>query len=259
MNLKPKIAFITLTNDGYIDLTLNCLQSLQRIGFEKELICYAIGDAANDKLSKRGYNSVQINDEKYNSFEKFRGPHWGTMMTYKLDIIYQNLLTHDYVCYTDGDIVFESPDFFQYCIENIGNEELLIQNDALDDDDDSLLCCGFMLIRSNANTINIYNPKTVIAHTVGEVDDQVYINSQKHKLKHKKLPLHFFPNGAFFKVHQRHIKPFMIHFNHMQGHIKIYEILKKRKWQSTELLLKFSITAFRKILQAFLRRLKLQF
>ena len=38
------IAFITLTNTGYIDYTLNCLQSLKNINMKKQLKVYCIGE-----------------------------------------------------------------------------------------------------------------------------------------------------------------------------------------------------------------------
>ena len=64
----------------------------------------------------------------------------------------------DYVLFTDGDIVYENNNFVNYLLENIGDNDILIQNDThLWDDtagkDSSYLCSGFMFIKSNAKTL----------------------------------------------------------------------------------------------------------
>ena len=45
-----KVKFITLTNDGYIDYTLNCLKSLELINFKNDLYCYSIGSKSHETL-----------------------------------------------------------------------------------------------------------------------------------------------------------------------------------------------------------------
>jgi hypothetical protein len=52
------ISFITLTNTGYIDYTLNCLESLKRINSKIDLKCYCIGVDGYVKLRKQGFNNT---------------------------------------------------------------------------------------------------------------------------------------------------------------------------------------------------------
>ena len=172
------VIFITLTNTGYINYTLNCLKSLENIHFNNiSLNSYCIGKDGYNTLISKNYKCSLIDNEKHCNFEKFRTGNWSNITFNKFKIIYENLLKHDYVCFTDGDIVFENINFFNYLLENIEDNDMLIQNDTMDDNNDEQLCSGFMFIKSNENTLELFNPKNVekFQNIVGW-DDQVYIN-----------------------------------------------------------------------------------
>jgi hypothetical protein len=222
------IAFITLTNTGYIDYTLNCLESLKRINMKKQLEVYCIG--------KDGYNTLQLNDiscnliddEQISKFETFRTGNWSNITYYKFEIIYKKLLKSEYVCFTDGDIVYENNCFFDYLLNNIQDNDILIQSEGLDQDD---LCSGFMFIKSNNLTLELFNPLNVekYKHIIGW-GDQVYINEIKYKLRYKRLPLDLFPTGNYYYNYCNNINPYMIHFNWVVGHEKKQKMIYHNKW-----------------------------
>lgn len=171
-----------------------------------------------------------INDSNKNVsiFNVFRTNAWSNITYYKFDIIYKNLLNFEYVCITDGDIVYENKQMFDYLLSNIEDNDLLIQSEGIYDID---LCSGFMFIKSNENTISLFNPTNInmYRNTQGW-DDQIYINSIKDKLKLKKLPLHLFPTGKYYYEYNKQIKqPYLIHFNWVLGNKK--EIMSEyNKW-----------------------------
>lgn len=152
---------------------------------KKKLKTYCIGEEGYSILNKNHYLCELINDSNKNVsiFNVFRTNAWSNITYYKFDIIYKNLLNFEYVCITDGDIVYENKQMFDYLLSNIEDNDLLIQSEGIYDID---LCSGFMFIKSNENTISLFNPTNInmYRNTQGW-DDQIYINSIKDKLKLK--------------------------------------------------------------------------
>ncbi|MGB3590368.1 MAG: putative nucleotide-diphospho-sugar transferase [Nonlabens sp.] len=230
----PSIAFITFTNKGYLPYTLNCLKSLDNIGFTGILKCYALDKTAYIRLKDKGYEAFYHNQDSFADFESYKNGKWHDLMFIKFNVILENLKTNDYVCYTDGDVVFENKDFISYCFELITDKDLLVQNDTMQNDCHDGLCAGFMFIKSNSTTLNFFQQTISLRKSLilRNMDDQDYLNEYKSELNYGFLPLELFPNGRFYRENRLHIKPMMIHFNWMIGHEKAYWILYVRKWQS---------------------------
>jgi hypothetical protein len=229
--LQEDIAFITLTNDGYKEYTENCLKSLEKININNNLKCYCIGKKGYEYFNNKKYNCVLIDEEENSNFQTFREGNWSNITFNKFVIIYENLLKYKYVCITDGDIVFENDNFFKYLLENIGFNDMLIQTEYIDDKNYDL-CSGFMFIKSNSNTLNFFNPK-YIEHkkNTSGWDDQVYINTNKHKLKYKMLPIELFLNGNYYYNNNINIiNPYLIHFNWIIGDKKKEKMRSYGKW-----------------------------
>jgi len=227
------ISFITLTNSGYADYTLNCLKSLENIEFKDHILnSYCIGQDGYEKLISNNYNCTLIEGKNnISDLQTFLNENWSKITLSKFKIIHENLLKNDYVCITDGDIVYEDSNFFNYLLENIGDNELLIQNDTMKDSNDTNLCTGFMFIKSTPNTKILFNPEHVQYYNHnGRLDDQAYINHIKNNLKYKKLPLHLFPNGNYYYKHSNSIKPYLIHFNWLIGNEKKDKMIEYGKW-----------------------------
>jgi hypothetical protein len=222
------VAFITLTNTGYINYTLNCLQSLKQINMEKQLRVYCVGEEGYSILKNNNFLCELIHDTESSNFQEFRKNKWSNITYYKFEIIYNNLLNHEYVCITDGDIVYENNEIFDYLLNNIEDNDLLIQSEGIYHLD---LCSGFMFIKSNDKTISIFNPENVKKYRNNEGwDDQIYINAIKYKLKFKKLPLQLFPTGNYYYEYNNIIQPYIIHFNWVIGDEKIQKMLHHNKW-----------------------------
>ena len=237
------VAFITLTNNGYRELTLNCLKSLDNIGFEKKLHCYTIGEEFHNELVSKGYKSTLFKTDKDSDkiYHRHLCANWESITKRKFDIIHKELLKNKYVCFTDGDIVYFKKKFMQYCLDNIEDNDLLIQNDSVlrDDNDHSNLCTGFMFIKSSDLTQHLFNPKVVYEKVNKDWNDQIHVNEYiLNKIKYKVLPLDLFPNGGkYLRVmdHQPEVRktfdPLMAHFNYVLGSFrKINHMKRLGKW-----------------------------
>ena len=229
------IAFITLTNTGYIPYTINCLQSLAKIDVSPLLLhCYVIGKEGYSILKASGYTCTLLDDEKNSNFQEFRTGNWTDIVFKKFEIIYENLQKYKYVCITDGDIVFEDKNFLQYLKHNIGSHDMLIQNDTDTHNDVNNLCSGFMYIASNEKTLELFKPENV--NRFKQQDnwgDQLYINAIKEELNYTLLPLSLFPNGSYYYTNHASLSPYMIHFNWVIGHEKEKKMRLHGKWFTT--------------------------
>lgn len=226
------VSFITLTNTGYMKYTLNCIQSLKNCDMKKKLKVYCLGEEGCSILSAHHIEYEQIYNKEIEQFESFKQKNWASMMFQKLPIIYKNLLTHEYVCFTDGDIVYENNKVFDFLLSNIGDHDILIQSEGIDIND---VCCGFMFIRSNTKTKHIFNPDHVIKYVTPDWDDQTHFNSIKHQLSYKKLPLTLFPSGKYYYTYHEQLQPYLIHFNWVIGHQKQNKMIHHRKWYPKKL------------------------
>ena len=225
------IIFITLTNSGYIDYTLNCIKSIEKLNLNIELHSYCIGKEGYNRLISKNYKCSLIDNEKISNFIEFKTEKWSKITFNKFKIIYENLLKYDYVCITDGDIVFENPDLFNYLLENIEDNDMLIQNDMMDNNNNSNLCTGFIFIKSNDITKELFNPIRMQKNiNIASWNDQLYVNKIKNELKYKMLPLDLFPNGQYYYKNSLNIKPYLIHFNHVVGHEKKRKMIEYNKW-----------------------------
>jgi hypothetical protein len=245
------ISFITLTNTEYIDYTLNCLESLKRINAKINLECYCIGIDGYNKLKNKGILCNLINDEQFSKLETHQVENWSNITYYKFEIIYEKLLKNKYVCFTDGDIVYENNDIFDFLLQNIGNNDMLIQSEGLYIDE---LCSGFIFIKSNELTLSIFNPKNIQSF---KKDDQMYVNNNKYKMKYIKLPLTLFPTEKYYYKYGNNIKPYMIHFNWVKGHEKKQKMIEYNKWFNRVKICQYGTDGFGHQLEGMLRLLSL--
>lgn len=220
------LAFITLTNDGYIDYTLNLLKSLEKFNLEKKLKCYCIGDKCYNTLIKKGYTAILLDDKENTNFCKFRRKNWGNIVSQKFDIITENLKTHKYVLITDGDIVFTNKDAINYLFENIEDNDMIIQSSR-----SKAVCSGFFMLRSNEKTIKLFDPKNIEEKkTEHRWGDQKYVNQVKNQMKYKRLPDELYPTGRVFYNNADTIEPYIIHFNYVVGNKKRKKMKEYNYW-----------------------------
>jgi len=228
---EKNVKFITLTNTGYIDYTLNCLKSLELINFKNTLHCYVLGQEGHNILQSHGYKSILLkSDDKDTHFTKHKSENWNSITKRKFEIIYNELIENKFVCITDGDIVFLNQNFMNYCLDYIQDNDLVIQNDKMHDSKCDGLCSGFMFIKSSKKTIDLFNPQNIRGTNIKSWDDQKYVNKIKSKLKYIVLPLALFPNGKYYMRNHKKLKPMMIHFNWLIGQHKKRYMIKYNKW-----------------------------
>jgi len=226
------VAFITLTTTGYADYTLNCVESLRRINAEPTLQVYCIGSKGAMRIAQkdgRHSRTMQMNaPDTLSGMQTFKNENWANITFCKFPIIYSNLLSHDYVCFTDGDIVFENAAFYDYLIEHIGSNDMIVQSEWHNNDIESF-CTGFMFIQSSPATIQIFDPRKVNMKN-SDWDDQAYLNGESPKMKTARLPIELFPNGCFYFQNHSELNPYMIHFNWLIGNQKREKMISLGKW-----------------------------
>ena len=222
-----EVAFVTLSNTGYIKYTLNCLESLKRIGTPIQLHTYVIGKAGYDILKSNGHKCTLIDDDENSNFQEFNAGNWRDITYQKIKIIYDNLKFYKYVLYTDGDIVFEDGGFLQYLKNNIGENAMLAQTE-FGHKKMREFCSGFMFIKSSPQTLMAFDPMDAEVYKE-ELRDQQYLNQACAKLKYAVLPIELFPNGKYYYT-KGAPTPYLIHFNWTVGHAKETKMKLYKKW-----------------------------
>lgn len=240
-NLK----IITLTNDGYKELTDNLLVSMKKIGIERLLKIYCIGDESYTYFKNKYYlNEVEQIDteDKYlsNWIEYKAAQHkdtegkkkWATITSYKIYVMNQELCKGNNIIFIDGDIVFEK-DPFSYMLNSLEDDtELLIQNDQQVGMIPAM-CTGFFWMKSNENTKKITNFETVTKNIDSFQNDQQYLRRFGKSMKHKYLDLDLFPNGKHYRD-KNPKEPYIIHFNYDVSQHKIKRMKQFHKWYLNE-------------------------
>lgn len=231
--MLPKL--ITLTNDGYIKLTENLLISLRPLGLHTKLKIYCIGEKCfqffKENYPENEVESVYTSYKNINEFVEYRSIQnkdlegknkWAQITSYKIHVINLELVKGNDVIFTDGDIVFyKNP--IPYLLSNIGDNELLIQNDETENI--KKMCSGFFLMKSNPNTIAITNLNKI--NMSNFPNDQQYL--RRCKTKHKFLPLDLFPHGMHFRKYKPS-DPYIVHFNYDVGPGKINRMKQFKVW-----------------------------
>ena len=225
---KHDIAFITMTNKGYIDFTLNCYKSLEKCQAKFDLVSHALDNDTFKLLSQKKYPAVFINDNKLKDLVLYKQQGWGTMMYTKMKMINEQLQKHKYVCLTDGDIVFNDNRFMEYCYNMISKFDIVFQNNSKSNDTPRI-CGGFVFIKSNDLTKKLYNVDKITKVST----EQNCLNGRIKKMPNLKvgfLPLELFPNGQYYMSNNKTIKPYMIHFNWIPSSFKVNRMKKQNYW-----------------------------
>jgi GR25 family glycosyltransferase involved in LPS biosynthesis/molybdopterin-guanine dinucleotide biosynthesis protein A len=240
---EENIAFITLTNNGYLDYTNNCLKSLEKCGFDKtSLVCYCVDNNSYNKLISNKIEAYYIDniENRNENLLKCNGSdkEWVLMMSNKIRIIYDALQNNNYVLFTDGDIVFENKDFMEHCYLQLRkhNVDMVTQadNNWLNENNEDWICCGFMFIESNNRTIELFKD-LYIKITSEFLDDQPLINSDycKNKFTYKLLDRNLFSTGGYYEKYLPNA-PYMIHFNCFFTDTKREKMKQYHKWYIQE-------------------------
>jgi len=236
-HLLDSTVLTTLTNYGYLLYTLNMLKSLRPYGLDKKVLIVTIDEKSHTTLQNMGYHTICI----YDSLVKFfpwNSKGYDKICYYKLEMIYQILSLGYNLVLIDGDIVFQQNPVKDILEWNQSTEDVWIQNDSTDDNNTTNMCTGYMMIRSNAKMIDLYDcvsdaGKEKYKKCALDNNDQTYFNKYvKPDCTMKALPLALYPNGDFF-YNSSNLTTVLVHFNWVKGHEKMAKMKAHKMWLLT--------------------------
>ena len=231
INIQP----ITITSNGYHDITQNFLESIVRNNIEIKLDLYALDNESFEYFNER-YDFLTVkNDIQFGNSDKlldYFDDSFGELMIRKFQIIFDSLSQNEYILYLDSDIVIKN-NFLSFLAQNAPSYDILFQNDKRPSKPNEInLCAGFMCIKSSKKTLKFFNPENIPVKKIVNYKshDQTYINKSKNKFKYGVLPLDLFPNGPHFYNNSDKLDPFIVHFNYLVGNEKISKMKTYDEW-----------------------------
>ena len=240
MKYKRKYSFITLTNNGYKELTCNLIYTLKKLGIDDLLKIYCIGEESYNYFQKNYTNSesVLVNPKESHlstwcQYYAMQNPNeegkkiWADLTSYKFYSIHNELVNGNDVIFVDGDIIFNKNPI-PHLLSNIKDNDLLIQNDE-QSDDNPRMCTGFFYLKSTPYTINMSNFENITKNISTFTNDQQYLRRHENNMKVSYLKLAEFPNGKYWRENlpKEH---YIIHFNYDTGTHKINRMKKYNHW-----------------------------
>ena len=239
-DIYSNLSFITVTNSGYTNMTLNCLESLKMLNLKIELKVFCLDKNCYEKLKDK-HDKVFLHEDYYSGETRYNDQKWNEFTTKKLDIMNTELMKHKFVLFTDGDIVFENPYFLIDIYRKIktSNNEMLIQ----DEHPLNGICSGFYIIRQNANTLKIFSKENLESENAYSMNDQDYINGliMKNRIKSARLPKEQYSNGRYLyevlsKKDKKDYDNYILHFNWLRGgNSKRSKMIEYKKWYMGDL------------------------
>ena len=240
-----KTIMTTMTNYGYLLYTLNMLKSLKPFGLDKKMLVVSIDKKGANILKRLGYNVVYIeeldSEKELGKFCPWNTKGYDKICFLKLELIYSILNLNKNVLLIDGDIVFlrDPLSDIKWWIEE-KHIDVHIQNDSLENHNTTNLCTGYMLIKSNEKMINLYDcvsdeGRKKYMECAFDNNDQSYFNKfVKPFCQFQALTLRKYPNGkAFYTDTTRKDTAILVHFNWVQGHIKMAKMKEYKMWLLT--------------------------
>lgn len=233
-----KTVWTTVTNYGYRLYTLNMLKSLAPFGLDQTVLILCLDKKSAEWFIKRGYHVITAS-ETNERFCAWNTKGYDRICYLKLEWIFRILSLSMNVLMIDGDIVFrKNPISDLQKWEGDDQFDGWIQNDSQDDRNTDNLCTGYIFIRSNPNTIQLYNcvsdeGKRKYETCAFDNNDQTYFNKFiKPFSRFQPLPLEQYPNGKMYYENTDRINQtaIMVHFNWVHGHIKMVNMKRYKMW-----------------------------
>mmetsp|Transcript_43606 Transcript_43606/g.74161 ORF Transcript_43606/g.74161 Transcript_43606/m.74161 type:complete len:239 (-) Transcript_43606:223-939(-) len=205
------------------------------------------------------------------NFSSYKQGQFNAIVRYKFVAIHARLHLKEFVLFADGDVVFLRRGFLRHLVragaapvdvaaqcdlmgpvvphqtcstqilrrEEVGPVGAGAGTTALVSVD--YLCSGFLLVRSSAKTLHLFDPEVVLndpdygAH----LHDQEYFNFKiKPQVRYVALNQSLFPNGSPYGFHEHHDpirfpppkNPYIIHFNYFPGRTKRPKMKEMGLW-----------------------------
>ena len=233
-----KTVWTTVTNYGYRLYTLNMLKSLAPFGLDRSVLILCLDKKSANWFMKKGYHVVTANDT-HERFCAWNTKGYDRICYLKLEWIFRILSLNMNILLIDGDIVFrKNPNSDLQKWEMDDQFDGRIQNDSQDDRNTDNLCTGYIFIRSNPKTIQLYDcvsdaGKQKYETCAFDNNDQTYFNKfVKPFSRFQPLLLEQYPNGKMYYENTDRIDKtaIMVHFNWVHGHIKMVNMKRYKMW-----------------------------
>lgn len=237
-----KTIITTVTNYGYILYTLNMLKSLKPYGLDKKVLIVSIDTKCATILSNLGYQVVCIENNELGKFCPWNTKGYDKICYIKLTLIHKLLSLNKHVLLVDGDIVFcKNPleDVQIWWKDKI--HDIWIQNDSQINSNTMNMCTGYMFIKTSDRLITLYDCISEVGQKkyltcAFDNNDQTYFNKfVKPACIMNPLPLEKYPNGKMYYENTKDVSntAVMVHFNWVQGHIKMAKMKEYKMWLLT--------------------------
>jgi len=233
-----KTVWTTVTNYGYRLYTLNMLKSLASFDLDRSVLILCLDEKSANWFMKKGYHVVTANDT-HERFCAWNTKGYDRICYLKLEWIFRILSLNMNILLIDGDIVFrKNPNSDLQKWEMDDQFDGRIQNDSQDDRNTDNLCTGYIFIRSNPKTIQLYDcvsdaGKQKYETCAFDNNDQTYFNKfVKPFSRFQPLLLEQYPNGKMYYENTDRIDKtaIMVHFNWVHGHIKMVNMKRYKMW-----------------------------
>lgn len=237
-----KSVITTVTNYGYLLYTLNMLKSLKQFSLDKKVFIICIDKKSANILKKMGYVVYCLDNNELIKFSPWNSKGYDKICYLKLELIFRILSLNKNILLIDGDIVFlRNPydEIMKWSKDNIF--DVWIQNDSQKNYSTKNMCTGYMYIKTSERLIELYDcvsDKGREKYLICAFDnnDQSYFNKfVKPCCIFTPLQLEYYPNGKMFYENSTELKEkaILVHFNWVQGHIKMAKMKEYKMWLLT--------------------------
>lgn len=242
--------FVTVTSLGYLDYTLNLIESVKRLELSHHLVVFALdADGYNALLAKTAGAGVGVvyypTRFAFREMQLFQQRQFHLITCYKIEVVHRLLRLGYDVLFSDSDIVLLR-DPLSFLRDHLLQSDMLVQDDSANlhlsgFPASTHLCTGFFYVESNAKTVDAFDPRhmrfsrwkaslqrKLLPRGKIKFNDQKHFNSFiKHRIDVSILPRSLFPNG-FYYYNRRELSSdcYLIHFNYLVGDEKRQKMIQ---------------------------------
>jgi len=225
------VKLITVTNTPYLDITKNCIKSIDRINIKCPVKIFTIDETCYNTLKSENYEDVQSLGDVCKETSQYCDKNWSLVTMQKIVSIRKQLDLSNIVIYIDGDIVVEDSRFITYCYEKLTKNkdlDMLTQCEWKGKNVTDEICSGFLAIKSNDKTKKMFDMDTSRKYP----NDQHFVNSKRQMVNYEMLPIELYPNGKYYYEERNNTKisPYLIHFNFIKFSNKMSKMKSLQKW-----------------------------
>lgn len=183
-----EVVFISVSNMGCVELTINHIESLKRVGMTN-YIAYAIDSQCYETLRSKGYNTHLLGRDDMNQYHDFNTRGFDHISFMRYHVIDKLLREGKTVWYLDVDSVVVQ-DLNSYVDVVKDNFDVVLQDDCY------MPCTGCMLFFPSAMEL----VKPMIETRDFSKNDQIYFLKflNRTKLRVGILNRNIFPNGLLY-------------------------------------------------------------